>query len=257
MAEKDKDSKGAKPAKAPKGEAKAPKAAKAARGGDDAPAAEAAEAAAAPRAKSAGKSAPVPPPRLKKLYEEKILPELMKKFEYSNRMQAPRLVKIVVNMGVGEAISNAKLLDAAASDLATITGQKPAMRKAKKSIANFKLRQGQAIGCMVTLRHARMWEFYDRLVNIAIPRIRDFRGVPARSFDGRGNYTLGLTEQIIFPEINYDKVEKVRGMDVTFVTTAKTDEEGRELLRLLQMPFRQASGAREGAAAEAGATVGA
>jgi len=181
----------------------------------------------------------------------------MKKFGYTNPMQAPRLVKIVVNMGVGEAISNAKLLDAAAGDLGIITGQKPAVRKAKKSIANFKLRQGQAIGCMVTLRHARMWEFYDRLVNIAIPRIRDFRGVPARSFDGRGNYTLGLTEQIIFPEINYDKVEKVRGMDVTFVTSAKTDEEGRELLRLLHMPFRQPSGTREGAAAEAGAAVGA
>jgi large subunit ribosomal protein L5 len=256
MAEKDKDPKGAKPAKAPKGEAKPAKPAKAAKAaaGDDAPAADAV----APRARGEkGQNRPAPAPRLKKLYEEKILPELMKKFEYRNRMQAPRLVKIVVNMGVGEAISNAKLLDAAAGDLATITGQKPALRKAKKSIANFKLRQGQAIGCMVTLRHARMWEFYDRLVNIAIPRIRDFRGVPGRSFDGRGNYTLGLTEQIIFPEINYDKVEKVRGMDVTFVTTAKTDEEGRELLRLLQMPFRQASGAREGAAADAGATVGA
>jgi large subunit ribosomal protein L5 len=258
MADKKKDDKGgkqagkpaAKPgAKTPKAEAKAPKAAK--------PAAAAAPegAEAAPRAKAPAR--PVPPPRLKVLYEEKILPELIKKFEYANPMQAPRLVKIVVNMGVGEAISNAKLLDAAAADLATITGQKPAMRKAKKSIANFKLRQGQAIGCMVTLRHARMWEFYDRLVNIAIPRIRDFRGVPSRSFDGRGNYTLGLTEQIIFPEINYDKVEKVRGMDVTFVTTAKTDEEGRELLRLLQMPFRQASGAREGAAADAGVAVGA
>ena len=246
MAEKDKDTKGA---KAPKGEAKAPKAPKAAKADGDA----ATEA--APRAAKA--SGPVTPPRLKKVYEEKVVPELIKKFGYTNPMQAPRLIKIVVNMGVGEAIGNAKLLDAAAVDLGIITGQKPAVRKAKKSIANFKLRQGQAIGCMVTLRHARMWEFYDRLVNIAIPRIRDFRGVPARSFDGRGNYTLGLTEQIIFPEINYDKVEKVRGMDVTFVTSAKTDEEGRELLRLLQMPFRQASGAREGAAAEVGAAVGA
>jgi large subunit ribosomal protein L5 len=248
MAEKDKEPKGEKAAKAPKGEAKAAKVAKKAAGGD-------AAAEATPR--EAKPSGPVTPPRLKKLYEEKILPELMKKFGYTNPMQAPRLVKIVVNMGVGEAISNAKLLDAAAVDLGIITGQKPAVRKAKKSIANFKLRQGQAIGCMVTLRHARMWEFYDRLVNIAIPRIRDFRGVPARSFDGRGNYTLGLTEQIIFPEINYDKVEKVRGMDVTFVTSAKTDEEGRELLRLLHMPFRQPSGAREGAAAEVGAAVGA
>ena len=259
MAEKDKDSKAAKPAKTPKGEAKpakaakTPKAAKAAPAGDDAPATEAA----APVAKGKGKAKPAAPPRLKVLYEEKILSALMKKFEYVNRMQAPRLVKIVVNMGVGEAITNAKLLDAAAADLAIITGQRPALRKAKKSIANFKLRQGQAIGCMVTLRHARMWEFYDRLVNIAIPRIRDFRGLPARSFDGRGNYTLGLTEQIIFPEINYDKVEKVRGMDVTFVTTAKTDEEGRELLRLLQMPFRTASGTREGVAVDAGETVGA
>ena len=249
MAEKKKDDKGAAKAKAPKPEAKAPKAPKAAAGGD-APAADA-----APKAKAP--AGPVTPPRLKKVYEDRVLPELMKRFGYANRMQAPKLVKIVVNMGVGEAITNAKLLDAAAGDLATITGQKPAVRRAKKSIANFKLRQGQAIGCMVTLRHARMWEFYDRLVNIAIPRIRDFRGVPGRSFDGRGNYTLGLTEQIIFPEINYDRVEKVRGMDVTFVTTAKTDEEGRELLRLLSMPFRQASGAREGAGQEAVAAVGA
>ena len=250
MAEKDKDTKGAKPAKTPKGEGK-PKAAK-----GDAAAAPAEGAAAAPRAAEAA-AKPAPPPRLKKLYDEKILPELMKRFGYTNPMQAPKLVKIVVNMGVGEAITNAKLLDAAAGDLATISGQKPALRKAKKSIANFKLRQGQAIGCMVTLRHARMWEFYDRLVNIAIPRIRDFRGVPGRSFDGRGNYTLGLTEQIIFPEINYDKVEKVRGMDVTFVTSARTDEEGRELLRMLQMPFRTASGVREGAGIESGMTVGA
>jgi large subunit ribosomal protein L5 len=257
MAEKDKDPK-AKPAKAPKAEGKAPKEAKAAKAARGADAAEApAEGAdAAPRAPKAP-AKPVPPPRLKVMYEEKILPALMKKFEYVNPMQAPKLVKIVVNMGVGEAISNAKLLDAAAGDLATITGQKPALRKAKKSIANFKLRQGQAIGCMVTLRHARMWEFYDRLVNIALPRIRDFRGLPARSFDGRGNYTLGLTEQIIFPEINYDKVEKVRGMDVTFVTTAKTDEEGRELLRLLQMPFRSATGTREVVAEETEAAVGA
>ena len=188
---------------------------------------------------SAEPARPVPPPRLKKHYDENVVPALVKHFGYRNRMQAPRLSKIVVNMGVGEALQNAKLLDAAAGDMATITGQKPSIRRAKKSIANFKLRQGQAIGCMVTLRRARMWEFYDRLVHIAIPRIRDFRGLSPRSFDGRGNYTLGLTEQIIFPEINYDKVEKVRGMDVTIVTTARTDEEGRELLRLLSMPFRQ------------------
>jgi len=160
----------------------------------------------------------------------------------------------VVNMGVGEAITNAKLLDSAALELGIITGQKPAIRRAKKSIANFKLRKGQAIGCVVTLRRARMWEFLDRLVSIAIPRIRDFRGIPSRSFDGRGNYTLGLTEQIIFPEINYDKVDKIRGMDVTFVTTAKTDEEGRELLRLLSLPFRQPQGA---SAQAAGVAVGA
>ena len=253
-----KGAKGAKGAKAPKAVAKgepkaekAPKVAKVARAkGEHAPATEA-----KPREKGEASSRPVPPARLKKIYEEKVLPELIKRFEYGNAMQAPRLIKIVVNMGVGEAISNAKLLDSAASELGTITGQKPSIRRAKKSIANFKLRQGQAIGAMVTLRRARMWEFLDRLVNIAIPRIRDFRGVPARSFDGRGNYTLGLTEQIIFPEINYDKVDKVRGMDVTFVTTAKTDEEGRELLRLLQMPFRQpaaAPGQSQGAAVAAG-----
>ena len=240
-----------KPAKAaaPKGEPKQPKAEKKAKEGD-APAAEA-----KPREKSANASRPVPPARLKKYYEDKVLPELIKKFSYKNTMQAPKLVKIVVNMGVGEAITNAKLIDGAAGELGTITGQKPSIRKAKKSIANFKLRKGQAIGAMVTLRRARMWEFLDRLVNIAIPRIRDFRGVPTRSFDGRGNYTLGLTEQIIFPEINYDKVDKLRGMDVTFVTTAKTDEEGRELLRLLQVPFRQASAqpGKENAAVAVGA----
>jgi large subunit ribosomal protein L5 len=232
--------KAAKPAAkaAPKGEPKQPKAEKKAKAEGDAPAGEG-----KPREKSANASRPVPPPRLKKYYEEKVLPELRKKFEYANTMEAPKLVKIVVNMGVGEAITNAKLLDGAAVELGTITGQKPSIRRAKKSIANFKLRKGQAIGAMVTLRRARMWEFLDRLVNIAIPRIRDFRGVPTRSFDGRGNYTLGLTEQIIFPEINYDRVDKIRGMDVTFVTTAKTDEEGRELLRLLQMPFRQPAAA--------------
>jgi large subunit ribosomal protein L5 len=168
-----------------------------------------------------------------------VLPELVKRFSYVNPMQAPRLRKIVVNMGVGDALQNAKLLEAAMVDLGIITGQKPAMRRAKKSISNFKLRQGQPVGCMVTLRGARMYEFYDRLINVALPRIRDFRGVPMRSFDGRGNYTLGVTEQIIFPEINYDKVEKIRGMDITFVTSARTDEEGQELLRLMNMPFRQ------------------
>ena len=178
-------------------------------------------------------------PRIKEHYEKNVLPELVKRFSYKNPMQAPRLRKIVVNMGVGDALQNVKMLDTAAIELGAITGQKAALRRAKKSIANFKLREGQPIGCMVTLRGARMYEFYDRLVNVALPRIRDFRGVPMRSFDGRGNYTIGLTEQIIFPEINYDKVGKVRGMDVTIVTTARTDEEGRELLRLMQMPFRQ------------------
>ncbi len=177
-------------------------------------------------------------PRIKERYEKEVLPELMKRFEYTNPMQAPRLRKIVVNMGVGDALVNIKMLDSAVAELGQITGQRPSIRKAKKSIANFKLREGQPIGCMVTLRGARMYEFYDRLVNVALPRIRDFRGVPARSFDGRGNYTLGVTEQIIFPEINYDRVEKIRGMDITFVTSARTDEEGQELLRLMNMPFR-------------------
>ena len=183
--------------------------------------------------------APARVPRLKEHYEKSVLPELMKRFSFANPMQAPRLRKIVVNMGVGDALVNIKMLDAAVAELAQITGQRPSVRKAKKSIANFKLREGQPIGCMVTLRGARMYEFYDRLVNVALPRIRDFRGVPARSFDGRGNYTLGVTEQIIFPEINYDRVEKVRGMDITFVTSARNDEEGQELLRLMNMPFRQ------------------
>ncbi len=177
-------------------------------------------------------------PRLREHFEKNVLPELMKRFSYSNPMEVPRLKKIVVNMGVGDALQNIKMLDAAVADMATITGQKPSIRKAKKSIANFKLREGQPIGCMVTLRGPRMYEFYDRLVNVALPRIRDFRGVPMKSMDGQGNYTLGITEQIIFPEINYDKVEKIRGMDITFVTSAESDEEGQELLRLMNMPFR-------------------
>ncbi len=182
--------------------------------------------------------APTTKPRLATLYLEKVRPALMEKFGYSSVMQAPRFEKIVLNMGVGDATQDAKLLDAAANELGQITGQRPAIRKAKKSIANFKLREGVAVGCAVTLRGARMWEFYDRFINVAVPRIRDFRGVNPRSFDGRGNYTVGLTEQIIFPEINLDKVGKIRGMDVTIVTSAKTDEEGRELLRLMSMPFR-------------------
>jgi len=178
-------------------------------------------------------------PRLREHFEQKVLPELMKRFQYKNPMQVPRLKKIVVNMGVGDALVNIKMLDAAVAELTTITGQKPSIRKAKKSIANFKLREGMSIGAKVTLRGARMWEFLDRLLSTALPRIRDFRGVPVKSFDGQGNYTLGITEQIIFPEINYDKVEKIRGMDVTFVTSAENDEQGQELLRLMNMPFRQ------------------
>ncbi|MEO5617523.1 MAG: 50S ribosomal protein L5 [Candidatus Eisenbacteria bacterium] len=171
-------------------------------------------------------------------YLEKVRPELVKKFGFTNVMQAPRLEKIVINMGVGDATQDQKLLDAALNELALIAGQKPAVRRAKKAISNFKLRAGLPIGCSVTLRGARMFEFYDRLINVAVPRIRDFRGLNPRSFDGRGNYTMGLTEQIIFPEINYDKVGKIRGMDVTIVTSAKNDEEGRELLKQMQMPFR-------------------
>jgi large subunit ribosomal protein L5 len=177
-------------------------------------------------------------PRLKKKYQEQVVPELMKKFGYKNRMQAPRIEKIVVNIGLGEASQNIKLLESTMKDLAMLTGQKPVMRRARKSIASFKLREGSPVGCKVTLRGPRMYEFYDRFVNVAVPRIRDFRGLPNKSFDGRGSYTVGISEHIIFPEINYDKVERMTGMDVTFVTTAKTDEEGAELLRLMDMPFR-------------------
>jgi len=178
-------------------------------------------------------------PRLRVHYEDKVRGALMERFRYSSVMQVPRFEKIVVNMGVGDAIQDQKLLDAAVNELGQISGQKPSIRRARKSIANFKLRENLPIGCMVTLRGARMYEFYDRLINVAVPRIRDFRGLNPRSFDGRGNYSVGLTEQIIFPEINIDKVGKIRGMDVTIVTTAKTDEEGRELLKLMNLPFRQ------------------
>ena len=175
--------------------------------------------------------------RLKDLYNTEIREQMTKKFGYTNVMQVPKLDKIVVNMGVGEARENEKLLEAAAKDMEIITGQKPVLTKAKKSIANFKIREGMPIGCKVTLRGDRMYEFLDRLVNLALPRVRDFRGVNPNAFDGRGNYALGIKEQLIFPEIEYDKVDKVRGMDIIFVTTAKTDEEGRELLRLFNMPF--------------------
>jgi large subunit ribosomal protein L5 len=177
--------------------------------------------------------------RLKTRYQAEILPALMKEFGYGNPMQAPRIEKIVVNMGLGEAINNGKIIDASVEQLAAITGQKPVVTKSRKSIANFKLRQGQSIGAMVTLRGERAYEFFDRLVTIALPRVRDFKGVSPKAFDGKGNYTLGIREQIIFPEINYDKVEKIKGMNITVVTTARNDEEGRALLRFLGMPFRQ------------------
>ena len=175
--------------------------------------------------------------RLKEQYIKEIVPELTKKFGYKNVMQVPKLDKIVVNMGVGEAKENAKILESAMNDMAIITGQKPVQTKAKNSVANFKIREGMPIGCKVTLRGDRMYEFLDRLVNLALPRVRDFRGVNPNAFDGRGNYALGITEELIFPDIEYDKVDKVRGMDIIFVTTAKTDEEARELLRLFNMPF--------------------
>ncbi|MBO5112359.1 MAG: 50S ribosomal protein L5 [Lachnospiraceae bacterium] len=175
--------------------------------------------------------------RLKTLYNDEIIEAMTKKFGYKNIMEVPKLDKIVINMGVGEAKDNAKLLESAVKDLETISGQKAVLTKAKKSVANFKIREGLAIGCKVTLRGERMYEFLDRLVNLALPRVRDFRGVNPNAFDGRGNYSLGIKEQLIFPEIEYDKVDKVRGMDIIFVTTAKTDEEGRELLRLFNMPF--------------------
>lgn len=172
-------------------------------------------------------------------YRKEVVPALMKHFGYKNIMQVPRLTKIVVNMGLGEAISNIKVLDQAVIELAQITGQKPVVTKAKKSVASFKLREGMSIGAMVTLRKKRMYDFFDRLVNIGLPRVRDFKGVPLDSFDGRGNFTLGLKEQTIFPEADYSKVEKVKGMNITFVTTAKRDEEARELLAQLGMPFRR------------------
>jgi large subunit ribosomal protein L5 len=177
--------------------------------------------------------------RLQALYREQVRPTLMREFGYRNIMEVPRLQKIVINIGMGEALDNPKALDFAVQDLATITGQRPVITKARKSVASFKLRAGRAIGVKVTLRGERMWAFLDRLCNVALPRQRDFRGVSPFAFDGRGNYTLGLREQLIFPEINYDKIDKIRGMEITIVTTAKTDEEARRLLELLGMPFRR------------------
>ena len=176
-------------------------------------------------------------PNLKKLYQDEVAPALMQKFGYKSTMQIPRLEKIVVNVGCSEARENAKVLEAVVSDLTTITGQKAIITKAKKSVANFKLREGMPIGAKVTLRGDRMWEFLDRLFNVALPRVRDFRGISADAFDGRGNYALGVKEQLIFPEIEYDKIDKIRGMDIVVCTTAKTDEEARELLKLVGAPF--------------------
>ena len=172
------------------------------------------------------------------LYEKEVIPAMMNKFKYKNVMQIPKIEKIVVNVGIGEAIQNIKVLETASADIKAITGQRPVITKAKKSIASFKLRAGMPIGCMVTLRRERMYEFFHKLVHIVLPRVRDFKGVSSKSFDGRGNYTLGLKEQIIFPEIDYDKIDKARGMNITITTTAKSDEEGMELLRLMGMPFR-------------------
>ena len=176
-------------------------------------------------------------PNLKKLYQEEVAPALMQKFGYKSTMQIPRLEKIVVNVGCSDARENAKVLDAVVADLTTITGQKAVITKAKKSVANFKLREGMPIGAKVTLRGDKMWEFLDRLFNVALPRVRDFRGISADAFDGRGNYALGIKEQLIFPEIEYDKIDKIRGMDIVMVTTAQTDEEARELLKLVGAPF--------------------
>jgi large subunit ribosomal protein L5 len=180
----------------------------------------------------------IPVPRLAERYNSDVAPKLMKRFGYKNQMQLPRLKKIVVNVGLGEATANPKLIESTVQEITAITGQKPVVTRARKSIANFKLREGVPIGVMVTLRRERMWEFLDRLVSISLPRVRDFRGVSARAFDGAGNYTLGLKEQIVFPEINFDKVDKVKGMNITIVTSAETNEEAKELLTQLGMPFR-------------------
>ena len=177
-------------------------------------------------------------PRLRKRYKEEIIPQLMKDFSFRNIMQVPKLERVIINMGLGEAVQNAKLIESAVEELTAITGRKPIVTRAKKSIASFKLREGMPIGVMVTLRGEQMYDFVDRLVSIALPRTRDFKGISPKAFDGRGNYTLGIREQIVFPEINYDKIDRIKGMNVTFVTTAKTDEQGRALLKSLGMPFR-------------------
>jgi large subunit ribosomal protein L5 len=198
------------------------------------------EAAEASPTSKATSTASIEPARMRLRYHKEIVPALTKQFSYKNPNQVPRLQKIVVNMGLGAAVSNPKIVDAAVEELRAITGQKPVVTRAKKAIASFKLRAGLPIGAMVTLRRDRMWEFVDRLVNLALPRTRDFRGVSRKAFDGKGNYTLGLKEQIIFPEINYDRIDVIKGLNISFVTTARTDEEGRALLQHLGMPFRQA-----------------
>jgi large subunit ribosomal protein L5 len=209
---------------------KAAKGAKKARGADRSAGSEAVVAAAA--------TVEAISPRLQEKYKAQVIPALTKQFNYKNPMQVPKLQKVVINMGLGAAVANPKIIDTAVEDLKSISGQKPVVTRAKKAIANFKLREGIPIGAMVTLRSARMWEFFDRLVTVAIPRTRDFKGVSRKAFDGKGNYTLGLREQIIFPEINYDKIDAIKGLNISFVTTAKTDEEGRALLQQLGMPFR-------------------
>jgi len=196
------------------------------------------EGASAPQPKDEGSEESKFNPRMREAYAQKVVPALMKEFGYKNIMQVPKLERIVLNVGMGEAIQNVKLLESAATELGLITGQKPLITKARKAIATFKLRQGMPIGTKVTLRSRRMWEFFDRLVTLSLPRIRDFRGVSPKSFDGRGNYTLGLKEQLIFPEIKYDEVASIHGMDITIVTTARTNDEGRALLKHLGMPFR-------------------
>jgi large subunit ribosomal protein L5 len=232
MAEKGsgKDKAKAAPKGAPKGAAKGAdkKAAKA----TVAPAAKGAEKASAP-------PAPLGTPRLMEYYRDECVPQMMQEFRYKSPMQVPRLKKVVVNIGLGEAIQNIKLLESASVELTAVTGQKPVVTRAKKSIAAFKLREGMPIGCMVTLRRSRMYYFLDKLMNVVLPRVRDFRGVSEKAFDGRGNYTLGIKEQIIFPEIEYDQIDKVRGMNITIVTSAPTDEEGKFLLKLLGLPFRR------------------
>jgi len=223
---------------APKGEAKAKGGGAEAKGGGGK---------GAEKGKGGGKKEAAPaqeykrtgPPRLKAIYQKDVVPRLMQEFKYKNPMQVPRLQKVTINMGLGEAVQNPKILDSAVEELRTISGQAPVVTRAKKAIANFKLRQGLKIGAMVTLRRERMWEFLDRLISLALPRVRDFKGVSPRAFDGRGNYSLGIREQIIFPEINYDKIDKIKGLNISIVTSAATDEEGRALLRFLGMPFRQ------------------